>query len=32
MSGLRYGVHLPSFVDPGALVDAGALVERGVLT
>jgi len=26
MSGLRYGVHLPSVVDPGALV------ERGVLT
>ena len=29
MSGLRYGVHLPSFVDPGTLVDPDALVERG---
>jgi hypothetical protein len=24
MSGLRYGVHVPSFADPGALVERGA--------
>jgi hypothetical protein len=27
VSGLRYGVHLPSFADPGALVERGVLAE-----
>jgi alkanesulfonate monooxygenase SsuD/methylene tetrahydromethanopterin reductase-like flavin-dependent oxidoreductase (luciferase family) len=28
VSGLRYGVHLPTFADPGALVELGVLISR----